>query len=62
MNDDLDKFLLYLSVERDVSPHTLAAYKSDVLQFLDYLGPNDFGSEEISSFSKYLFYNRSKTA
>ena len=54
MKDDLSKFLLYLSVERDVSPHTLSAYKSDVLQFLSFLDGNEIGSKQISSFSKYL--------
>ncbi|MEX1062360.1 MAG: tyrosine recombinase XerC [Balneolaceae bacterium] len=32
----IDKYLNYLKVERNSSPHTMAAYKSDLSQFLRY--------------------------
>ncbi|MBM3274631.1 MAG: site-specific integrase, partial [Candidatus Sericytochromatia bacterium] len=34
----LDEFLLYLTVERDLSSHTVDAYRSDLKQFIAFLG------------------------
>ncbi|MEB3237315.1 MAG: tyrosine recombinase [Candidatus Sericytochromatia bacterium] len=36
--EDRDAFLLHLEVERNLSPHTVAAYGRDLAQFLDWLG------------------------
>jgi integrase/recombinase XerC len=37
MNNYLDRFLTYLTVERSVSPHTVTAYRNDLEQFLRFL-------------------------
>jgi integrase/recombinase XerC len=37
VNDYIDKFLRYLEIERDVSPHTLRAYKKDLEKFFEYV-------------------------
>ncbi|MBI3636343.1 MAG: tyrosine recombinase XerC [Candidatus Rokubacteria bacterium] len=37
MTDALAPFLRYLSVEKDVSPHTLRSYRSDLTQFLTFV-------------------------
>ncbi len=37
MEDAVKDFLIYLSSERNVSPHTLRNYLSDLNQFEDYL-------------------------
>ncbi len=37
MKQFIDKFLQHLEVERNLSPRTLAAYRSDLQQFLDFL-------------------------
>ena len=37
MKQLIDKFLQHLEVERNLSPRTLAAYRSDLQQFLDFL-------------------------
>lgn len=34
---DIDRFLLHLEKERDVSPHTLAAYRGDLRRFAEFL-------------------------
>lgn len=36
LNQQIQQFKTYLQAERDVSPHTLAAYSSDLLQFLTF--------------------------
>ncbi len=36
LHHQIDQFSTYLETERDVSPHTLAAYRSDLAQFLTY--------------------------
>lgn len=44
MKDSLEQFCAYLATERNVSPHTLAAYRSDLASFsgfvLEELGPS----------------------
>ena len=37
MREGVDSFLHYMTVERGVSPNTLAAYKNDLYQLADYL-------------------------
>jgi integrase/recombinase XerC len=39
MKEAIQKFLRYLKTERNVSPHTVKNYGSDLAQFLDYLTP-----------------------
>src|SRR5690242_13967113 len=41
MKTAIEKFLRYLSSERNVSPHTLRNYASDLQQFHTYLTPPD---------------------
>lgn len=36
LDQQIQQFALYLQVERDVSPHTLAAYRSDLAQMLTF--------------------------
>ncbi|MSM40600.1 MAG: tyrosine recombinase XerC [Geobacter sp.] len=37
MQSAIERFLVYLSSERNVSPHTLTAYRTDLHQFLDFV-------------------------
>ena len=37
MRESVDSFLAYMTVERGVSPNTLAAYKNDLYQLVEYL-------------------------
>ncbi len=39
MNEMIEKFLRYLRYERNVSPHTLRSYHTDLKQFLAYVTP-----------------------
>ncbi|MCH9630668.1 MAG: Tyrosine recombinase XerD [Chlamydiia bacterium] len=56
----IDDFLFYLSSERGLSPHTLAAYKRDILllqKHLSRLGTQDVGAiteKEIISFLEWM--------
>ncbi len=42
---EVEDFLLHLEKERDVSPHTLKAYRRDLSELLDYLGSYYGGHE-----------------
>lgn len=42
LKNDVDGFLNYMTVERGVSPNTLAAYRSDLTQLVEYLKENHF--------------------
>ena len=46
MNDQLDAFLDYLRYNRNASGHTVAAYRSDLQQFLAFLAGRAGGSRE----------------
>ena len=37
MDDELDNFLNFLTVEKGASPHTVAAYSSDLTQLIEFL-------------------------
>ena len=39
---NVDGFLNYMTVERGISPNTLAAYRSDLSQLIEYLNANHF--------------------
>ncbi len=60
IEDLIDAFLDYLTVERGCSPNTLDAYSNDLLQFFDFLNedyPGDsteLSAVEVSAFSKHL--------
>ena len=41
MQEYLDQFTEHLTYERNVSPHTLRNYMSDLQQFHDFLAPAD---------------------
>ncbi|HXN65041.1 MAG TPA: tyrosine-type recombinase/integrase [Candidatus Acidoferrales bacterium] len=41
MKQEIEKFLHYLRHERNVSPHTITSYHTDLLQFSTYLQPPD---------------------
>lgn len=41
MKPSIEKFLRYLHTERNVSPHTVRNYASDLQQFHTYLSPPD---------------------
>ena len=38
MHETVEKFLSYMTVERGVSPNTLAAYRNDLYQLVEFLG------------------------
>ena len=42
MQSHVDGFLNYMTVERGISPNTLAAYRSDLSQLVEYLKANHF--------------------
>ncbi len=43
MKDHLEDFLHYMTVERGVSPNTLAAYRNDLSQLIEYLESQNLG-------------------
>jgi integrase/recombinase XerC len=52
MKEIVEKFLRFLQFERNVSPHTLTNYGSDLEQFLTYLSPPGGSPEEGSRIAK----------
>lgn len=61
MRQLLERFLVYLSVQKNVSPHTVEAYERDLDQYIGFLSRTDDDSDpDISRFSRstikdYLF-------
>ena len=63
LQSNLDVFLDYMTVERGVSPNTLAAYRNDLTQLVEYLKVNHFngngsGWENVDEdmMSQYLLH------
>ncbi len=63
MQSFVDEFLNYMTVERGISPNTLAAYRSDLSQLIDYLNTYHFiangdGWESVDEgiMSQYLLH------
>ncbi len=57
MDDAIDAFLLYLRLERGVSPHTHAAYARDLSRFagfLDNRSPSTFTADDVQRFLAWL--------
>jgi len=54
----VNKFLQYLYAERNMSKHTIKAYKSDLNQFVSYLKRGDISIEQINyiCLRRYLAY------
>lgn len=55
MEQIVGKFLKYLAIERNSSAHTITSYKTDILQFIDFLKDSeeyDIQSSEINSVTR----------
>jgi integrase/recombinase XerC len=44
----LERFMVYLMLEKNASPLTMQAYRNDILQFLDLEGDDSAGFQEVS--------------
>lgn len=60
MEESVDRFLVYISVERGLSNNTVSAYSSDLLRFVDYLSaigiekPQEIREAHVLSFLEEL--------
>ena len=65
MNEVVENFLYYMTVERGASPNTLAAYRNDLAQLVEhlqlanghsngYIGWNEVSEQTISEYVLYL--------
>ncbi len=52
MQQAVDQFLNYTTVERGLSPNTLAAYRNDLSQFVDFLQNRDSSLQDIGSWKR----------
>ena len=48
------EYLSVLRVERGLSPHTLAAYRRDLDQYLEFLNGSDPGTDDLDRFVEHL--------
>jgi tyrosine recombinase XerC len=54
MNRLLEKFLVYLEIERNYSPHTLLNYRLDIEEFLKFLGEASLEGVDYLFLRKFL--------
>lgn len=60
MNRYLEKFLSYLEIEKNYSPHTLLNYKIDIEEFFDFIDSLPIERVEYLHLRKFLAVLRSK--
>lgn len=56
----VDKFIIYLRVEKNASPHTIANYSKDLASFSVFLGVKDVGEIDHLTLRKFLAELRAK--
>ncbi len=65
LHEHIETFLSWLAVERGYSPHTLTAYRRDLAEFYDFIGP-DIAAAEVASGAVrsfvYSLYRRNRAA
>lgn len=54
MKQAIEQFCRYLSTERNVSPHTLDAYRSDLEQFLAFIGREHCAGADVNNVTHLL--------
>jgi integrase/recombinase XerC len=54
MKQEIDRFLRYLAGERNVSPHTLTAYRSDLAQFHDFVAKERGGNNAVAAVDHFF--------
>jgi len=60
MNRYLEKFLTYLDIEKNYSPHTLLNYKLDLIEFIKFLEEKPLEKVEYNDFRRYLAQLRTR--
>jgi len=60
MNRYIEKFISYLEIEKNFSPHTILNYRLDLESFLKFIQPNALNSVEYLDLRKYLALLKSK--
>lgn len=60
MNRFVKKFISYLEIEKNYSPHTILNYKLDLLELFEYLGKTSIEKIDYTLLRKYLASLRSK--
>ena len=54
MEKYIEKFIRYLEIEKNYSPHTILNYRLDLENFKKFLGEQDIGKVDYLSLRKYL--------
>ncbi len=59
MNRYVEKFLSFLEIEKNYSPHTILNYKLDLLEFIDFIEDKPLEKVEYNDFRRFLAQLRS---
>ncbi len=60
MTHPIPKFLTYLDIEKNYSPHTVLNYRIDLEEFFDFLGDVKFNDVDYPALRRYLAQIRQK--
>lgn len=54
LKEEIDKYLHYCKLQKELDDKTIRAYKADLEQFISFIGGNDLEKETLNSYLRYI--------
>ena len=54
LKEEIDKYLHYCKLQKELDDKTIRAYKADLEQFITFIGGNNLDRETINSYLRYI--------
>lgn len=54
LKEEIEKYLHYCKIQKELDDKTIRAYKADLKQFISFIGENDLDKETLNSYLQYI--------